>query len=489
MINPKNLSLQHKFSAITIITVILSLGLACFILAYHERASIYKRIEKKLATQTRITGFNSQAALAFGDMKTAEENLDALRADNHIIAAWIYNKDGIIFAKYHALPFINTEPVSVPLEEGLTRQDNQLSVVQKIVLDRNLLGTLIIFYDLSEIDEIMKQYFKIVFIVMGISSFTAFAIASKLQHGIMSRIQMLANSVHVVSTQADYKVRVFSNEQDELGHLIEGFNQMVEEIQKRESLVTAKTDELAQLNRDLEQRVIERTAELEVSNKELEAFSYSVAHDLRAPLRHIDGFVDLLRRHIAPSQDEKSQRYLKTIGTAAKDMGLLVDHLLVFSRMGKTALNQINVNVSSLIAEIRKELEGPETGRTIEWHIGELPDIEGDTSMMRLVFVNLISNAIKYSRNVPIAIIRINAREINGMWEFSVEDNGAGFDMKYAGKLFGVFQRLHTASEFEGTGIGLANVRRIINRHGGQTWAEGEVNHGAKFFFTLPKKS
>jgi PAS domain S-box-containing protein len=231
-----------------------------------------------------------------------------------------------------------------------------------------------------------------------------------------------------------------------------------------------------------------RAAQLEAVNKELEAFSYSVSHDLRAPLRHIDGFVDLLRKQSGENLDERGRRYLQVITEAARQMGNLIDDLLVFSRMGRAELRQQTVELEALVHEAVATLQTDLNGRNISWKIAPLPQVQADAAMLRQVLVNLISNAIKYSRPRNPAVIEIGcAAETPGEYQFFVRDNGVGFDMEYVDKLFGVFQRLHRAEEFEGTGIGLANVRRIILRHGGRTWAEGKVDAGATFHCTLPK--
>lgn len=243
-------------------------------------------------------------------------------------------------------------------------------------------------------------------------------------------------------------------------------------------------EEITKLNATLQQRAVQ----LEVANKELEAFSYSVSHDLRAPLRHIDGFVDLLAKQNSDKLDDRGKRYLKVITGAARQMSTLIDDLLVFSRMGRAELRQHPVDLNALVHEAVAGLQSEITGRNVTWRITPLPTIKADPAMLRQVLVNLIANAIKYSRPRDPAIIEIGCGpETATEYEIFVRDNGVGFDMEYAHKLFGVFQRLHRSEEFEGTGIGLANVRRIIARHGGRTWAEGKIDAGATFHFTLPK--
>lgn len=232
-----------------------------------------------------------------------------------------------------------------------------------------------------------------------------------------------------------------------------------------------------------------RGALLEAANKELEAFSYSVSHDLRAPLRHIDGYAALLRKSVGDSLNEKAARYLQTISDSAKQMGQLIDDLLVFSRMGRQEMLHTTVNLDQLVKTILYDLRLDLQGREISWTIESLPEVPGDPAMLRQVFINLITNAIKFTSTRPVATIGIGvARKSAGEVVLFVRDNGVGFDMQYAGKLFGVFQRLHRADEFEGTGIGLANVRRIVHRHGGRTWAEGEPDKGATFYVALPTR-
>jgi PAS domain S-box-containing protein len=235
------------------------------------------------------------------------------------------------------------------------------------------------------------------------------------------------------------------------------------------------------------QEVQGANAQLRAANAELEAFSYSVSHDLRAPLRHVDGFANMLRGHASKMLDDKGRRYLDTISDAAKRMGRLIDDLLQFSRYGRAEMHHTAIDLSALVTEVRLRLQGENAGRTIVWTVEELPVVSGDLAMLRQVFENLLSNAVKYTRQRAEARITIGVQPgAPGFVTVFIRDNGAGFDMKYADKLFGVFQRLHTAHEFEGTGVGLANVQRIVQRHGGRAWAEAVVDEGATFYFTLP---
>ncbi|TSA84467.1 PAS domain S-box protein [Deinococcus detaillensis] len=245
-------------------------------------------------------------------------------------------------------------------------------------------------------------------------------------------------------------------------------------------------EELRELNVSLEQRVKQRTAELEEANSELEAFSYSVSHDLRTPLRHIVGFADLLQKDPGSTVSVRGQRYMGIIGDAASRMGQLIDDLLEFSRMGRQEMRQGEVALSTLVAEVIAELRLSSPGREATWDISELPQVRGDASLLRQVLLNLLGNAAKYSAKSESPTITMRANRTGSETVLEVRDNGVGFDSRYADKLFGVFQRLHRADEFEGSGIGLANVRRIVTRHGGRVWAESELGTGAVFFVALP---
>ena len=265
--------------------------------------------------------------------------------------------------------------------------------------------------------------------------------------------------------------------EDNLRHARDRLEIELEQRQQRDA-------EIRKLNQD----ITLRAAELVAANKELESFAYSVSHDLRAPLRHLVGYSQLLQKHASSSLDDKSQRYPQTILEAGKRMGNLIDDLLAFSRIGRAESKTTAVDLQQLVKEVVSEIGAQTKGQDVSWNIGALPVCYGDRSLLKLVVVNLLSNAVKFSSTRHPAKIEIGSVDGNAdKSEIFVKDNGVGFDMQYVDKLFGVFQRLHRADEFEGTGIGLATVQRIVHRHGGTVRAEGTLDQGAAFYFSLPK--
>lgn len=251
----------------------------------------------------------------------------------------------------------------------------------------------------------------------------------------------------------------------------------ITDMKRENAALVARADELTKAGEQLRS-----------TNSELEAFSYMVSHDLRAPFRHISGYSELLMETEQGRLSDKGKGYLRTVADSAVQAGRLVDNLLTFAHLGRSALQPADVDMDDVVREIRAELRHGAEGRVIDWRQPPLPRAHADERMMRLVWRNLLSNAVKYTKHRQRAVIELGGRDEGEEIVYWVRDNGAGFDMQYADKLFGVFERLHSQEEFEGTGIGLAHVRRIVNRHGGRTWAEGKENDGATFYFSIPKK-
>jgi PAS domain S-box-containing protein len=267
---------------------------------------------------------------------------------------------------------------------------------------------------------------------------------------------------------------------DSAGRVV-GASKVVRDITERKRAEAA----IRQLNDELERRVAERTAQLEAANRELEAFSYSVSHDLRTPLRAIDGFSRAVLEDLGPKLPEEARRQLGIVRASAQQMGQLIDDLLEFSRLSRQPLAKQTVNPAPIVRAVWVDLAPQRAGREVRIEVGALPDCACDPALLKQVWLNLLANALKYSRRRSPAIVEVGCRAAEGGRAYYVRDNGCGFDPRYADRLFGVFQRLHRAEDYEGTGVGLAIVQRIIHRHGGRVWAEGAVDPGATFYFTL----
>src|SRR5436190_1957786 len=320
----------------------------------------------------------------------------------------------------------------------------------------------------------------------------AAVLSDVLQGTISQPILALAETAKAVSTRQDYSVRAPKLGEDELGVLTDAFNQMLGRIEDQknelqryaaelERRVEARTHELQERNESLRRNA----AELLAANTELDAFAYSVSHDLRAPLRSIDGFSQVLLEDYAAQLDEAGRQSLHRVRAASQRMGTLIDDLLKLARVTRAEMRTEDVDLSGMARDIASELQRAAPERQVEFAIAAGLKARGDARLLRVALDNLLRNSWKYTAKRPGARVEFASVDANGGQAFAIRDNGAGFDMKYADKLFGVFQRLHSAAEFEGTGVGLATVRRIINRHGGRIWAEGAVDQGATFYFTL----
>ena len=325
-------------------------------------------------------------------------------------------------------------------------------------------------------------------IVMGVFAVLALGIGWSLgKRLLLQPIQAVISAANRLA-RGDLSARTgISGSAGELDQLARAFDSMAGSMEFRQRELERATAEIQKMNSDLEQRVKDRTARLEVLNQELDAFSYTVSHDLRAPLRHLDAYAQLLWDEAGPALDENARSHLSKIMRTRKRMSALIEDFLSFARMRQQNLSEADVDFNALVRDIISETHAEPERSQIEWLVSPLPKVRGDAAMLHQVWANLISNAVKYTREQEKPRIEIGWQDAaGGEWIFFVRDNGAGFNMKYYQKLFGVFQRLHSQDEFEGTGIGLANVRRIVQRHAGRVWGEGEVGKGAVFYFSLP---
>jgi signal transduction histidine kinase len=400
------------------------------------------------------------------------------------MSAGIYLPDGRVFATYRRNQA--AEVITLPQRPALAVDEHRFEDDALVLFRRSMsggqqLGTVYIQSDVLEMRARLRRYLEIA----GSAGLAAFLLAllssSRLQRRISQPIVRLAQTARTVTVEKNYAVRAVADSRDELGLLVETFNDMLAQIEQRNADLQTAHDEL-------EQRVMERTAQLETANKELEAFSYSVSHDLRAPLRAVDGFSRILLEEDASSLAPEAQRYLRLIRDNAQQMGQLIDDLLAFSRLSRQPLTRREVRPADLVQQVLSDLRPALEGRHVDLKVDALPACQADPALLKQVYVNLLANAIKFTSKREVGSIHVGCRHENGIAVYFVQDNGVGFDMRYADKLFGVFQRLHRAEEYEGTGVGLAIVQRVIHRHGGRIWAEAAVDQGATFFFTLAEE-
>jgi signal transduction histidine kinase len=427
---------------------------------------------------------NSASALTFNDAGAANDTLSALKFAPNIVTAAVLTPEGQPIAIYRRVAepgkpdVASTEPIDGP--SGFSR--DRLRVTRDVMLEGRPVGHVSITSDLNQLAARRTALVRMSTIILALALLAAWIMSRRSQRAIAGPIVELAELSQAIALDQDYSRRArTSSSAREVTTLVQTFNHMLEEIEDRNRSLTRARAEL-------ETRVKLRTAELDAANQELEAFSYSVSHDLRAPIRHVTGFSELLEEHAGPALDDQGRKYLKTITAASSRMARLVDDLLAFSRIGRAPITRERVDLNRVAAEARDEVCAQLAAtRNIVWRVDPLPKVDGDASMLHLVMVNLLSNAVKYSSTRAQAEIEIGTTNGEpGEVVVFVRDNGVGFDMQYADKLFGVFQRLHRANEFEGTGIGLAHIKRIVTRHGGRVWASSEVDRGATFSFSLP---
>jgi len=477
--------IKRKLTAILLLISGLVLVLTSAAFVTYEVVTFRQTMRNNLATRAQILAANSTAALAFANEADAREILAALKADPHMVAAALYGRDGRVLAAYPAAAAAGLIPAA-PEPDGYRFEGGRLVGFTPVAQGANQrLGTLYIASDTKAVSDALRLSGIIAIVVLAIAMLAAYAMAAALQGPISAPILALAETATAASTRQDYSLRAPKFGEDELGTLTDAFNQMLGRIEEQKT-------ELQQHAMKLEQRVAERTKELErravelqAANSELDAFAYSVSHDLRAPLRSIDGFSQVLLEDYGAQLDEGGRDSLQRVRAASQRMATLIDDLLKLARVTRAEMRTERVDLSGMARDIVADIERTTPDHQVEFAIAPGLEAEGDVRLLRVVLDNLLRNSWKYTGKQPQPRVEFTAVDENGDRVFVIKDNGAGFDMKYADKLFGVFQRLHSTAEFEGTGVGLATVRRIINRHGGRIWAEGVVDQGATFYFTL----
>jgi len=476
----KDLPIQRKLMRVFLLTTCAVLGLTCISYFAYEFFTFRLTTIRQLSTLGKIIASNSTAALAFFDKEDAEEILSAVKAEPHIVAIGLYDTEGNLFAYYPETASAKTFP-PYKEEAGYFFKQSHLVGFEPVVQGERRLGTLYLKSDMGAIYQRFMLYGVIAVLVIGLSLLLSYFLSRRLQREISTPILKLAETARVISDHQDFSVRATKLSEDEIGLLTDAFNQMLTRIE-------AQTEEITSFNQKLEQRVVDRTRELQVANKELEAFSYSVSHDLRAPLRSIHGYMNIFSEEYADRLDEEGQRLITIILTSGRKMGQLIDDLLEFSQLGRKELRKSKVPMGALASSAWNEHTESENGqRKADFVLHDIPSAIADAATMKQVWINLISNACKYSMNEKEPRVEVGSYLDGDDVVYFVKDNGAGFEMKYYNKLFGVFQRLHSEDEFQGTGVGLAIVHRIISKHGGSIWAESKINEGATFYFSLTK--
>jgi signal transduction histidine kinase len=480
MLSFKELSIRNKLIIIQGVTALIAILTCCTIFVIND-VNIYKQsayANKK--TIAEVIGQNSASALLFQDKDVANTILSNLSSNESILNAAILDRSGNVFAKYSR----NKEAFDFPIEEEMyseqTFSGNKFLVRQSIIQNKELAGTVLIRSELTDVTKIVFTYLKAAGLVLIIGLVVALVISFFLQQAISNRLLSLVSKTQEVSESGNYSIRVNAKGTDEIATLGKEFNGMMAQIEEMEK-------SLRETNLSLESRVKQRTSELEAANKEMESFSYSVSHDMRAPLRTINGYSKIIEKKYGQLLDDDGKEVLQTITDEATRMGKLIDDLLAFSRLGRQDVQKTRVDMNELAGQALKEvLRSEENATKSSISIDNLPSVMADPNLIHQVLTNLLSNAVKYSGRNEEPLIQIGSYKEARAIVYFVKDNGAGFDMQYYNKLFGVFQRLHSQEEFKGTGIGLAIVQKIITRHGGRVWADSTLGRGTTFYFSLP---
>lgn len=479
-------SISAKLTRMSVMVSGLALLLAVVAFFVFDLISFRQNLIRNLDTAAQIVGSNSVSALLFDDPQSAATTLEALGNSPDVISAMLVNNQGEVFASY-LRPGAQKLPESFPVParriDAVQTQGNHVLLGHRIIFEGKPAGTVYIEADLTETGPRAREYLLIAGLILLVCLASALLMSASARRLIARPIIDLAGTARRVSVEHDYSVRAGPHpDKDEIAALIEAFNEMLGQIQAQDSALTRARDHL-------ELRVQERTAALRAANRELEAFSYTVAHDLRGPLDAIQGMVYILENLDPESGEGERSEILAQLRASTQNMASLIDDLLNLSRASTVELRKEPVDLGAMAREIAQELKRADPERRVDFRIENVPQAEADSGLVRVALDNLIRNAWKYTSGHPTARIEFGAIRLKGETHYFVRDDGAGFDPHLNDRLFQPFHRLHSRSEFPGTGIGLATVQRILARHGGRIWAEGEVEKGATFWFTLKSRT
>lgn len=478
----KRRSIAARLTMMNMLVTAIALLLACLGFFAYDQVTFRAGLVRTLSAQAQIIASNSLSALLFNDPQSAENTLAALRNSPNIASAGVLTPDHHPFALYSREPgsqFVSIPAVPETDIEGHWFGNHHLVLVRRILSEGKLVGYVYLSADLQELDQRLRRYALISLGVLLVAMLAALLFSSVFRNAIAQPIISLAETARRVSRDKDYTIRAGPTaESTEISVLVDSFNEMLKEIQQRDS-------DLQKAHDELENRVTERTRELVAANRELEAFSYSVSHDLRGPLDTLNGFSYVLLSQYGSKLDPQARELIDHIRASGRRMMELIEDLLNLSRVTTSAMHYEKVDLSAIARSIMEELCRTAPDRRMQFIAPPRAEAHGDAHLLRIVMENLLRNSWKYTSHHREARIEFGKAEHDGRPTFFVSDDGSGFDPRSADRLFQPFQRLHSTAEFPGNGIGLATVRRIIQRHGGEVWAEGAVEKGATFYFSL----
>lgn len=485
-------TIRGKLLGLVMSTTFCALLVAGSIILIYDLSAFRRAYISDMSTQIELLAYTTAPTLRSEDPRVATDSLNLLQLRPSITRAAIYNDRGRLFATYARADMAPDFPL-LPSDDGVTVRDGMIVVYKRIEENNEILGTAYLEAQFNIGDRILP-FVGILLLVAFAAMMVAATVALKLQSMITAPLLSVVDTAHAATTSKDYALRAEKLSNDEIGTLVDAFNEMMREIQLStqalESEIVERNrarEEVLRLNTELEEKVRERTYQLQMSNQELESFCHSISHDLRAPLRAISGFSQALREELPDELSDNALHYHERIMAATLRMSQLIEDLLNLSRVSRGELLRQSTDLSAMAESVIQELRHVDPERQVRVAIRKGIEADGDPKLLRIVLENLLNNAWKFTSKLTSARIEVGVMQDGTREVFHVRDNGAGFDMTYADKLFGVFQRMHTTREFPGTGVGLAIVQRIVHRHGGRIWFQSSPDGGTVFYFTLQR--